>query len=419
MKVIHTGDPDIWQATSGGHILVVLFGLPFFLTGLLILSAFTGLGPLAKSAPPWYVLVPFGSVFAAIGLGLIMGRSGIVIDRRRKRIIKWYGLLVPMKRNEYVLDFYGRLSISKEIRSGDKSTTVVYPLRLEGNGQTEDIFFEEPSEYQAARAMAESLAQFLGVPVADRSSGKEITREPDRLNESVRERAQRTGEGISEAAMPQEMRSTVREETDSLFIEIPPVGFTGIQILPLFMSLIFMAFLLLFFVKPLMNTHIPGPMQAVFKACIGLAFVLLPVLFAVSRVRRQARGRCTVVVSSDFLTVESGKKVIRIPADELEELQLAESALPSGITKTPDDRFAIDRSFQRRGSNHWSTSMTEASRATPAGPVLSSLISMVIRTAPGPCILARSDKVSVRFGRGLSKEELRYLYTRIKSKATA
>lgn len=51
---------------------------------------------------------------------------------------------------------------------------------------------------------------------------------------------------------------------------------------------------------------------------------------------------------------------------------------------------------------------------TPAGPVLSFLMSAILKARSGPSIVARSDRTTVRFGKGLSREELFYIYAKLK-----
>ena len=211
MRIIETGDPEIWEAKSSGHVGLFIFGLPFLLAGLFVMSQPLGLVPAEGNPGPWYMLVPFGSIFALVGLGLMTGRRGIIIDRRRHRVVKWYGLLVPMMRTEHMIVLCDRLDVSREVRTSDDSTQIVYPVRIEGNAQEKPVCIEEPLDYQQARATAESLARFLGLPVVDRSSGQEVVREPDRLDESLRERARRTGEEIADAAVPPQMRSTLQQ----------------------------------------------------------------------------------------------------------------------------------------------------------------------------------------------------------------
>lgn len=80
----------------------------------------------------------------------------------------------------------------------------------------------------------------------------------------------------------------------------------------------------------------------------------------------------------------------------------------------PDGRVMIDKSAVRQGSQDRRFTSTDEAQMTPVGPVLSFFVSAVMKTAPGPCILARSDKTTVRFGHGLSREELLYILGQLK-----
>ena len=87
------------RTTQRGR-LPFLFGLPFLLAGLFVMQIPLGLIPMEGSPGPLpsVFVVLFGSVFAAVGAGLVFGRSGIIMDRGRGRVVQWWGLLVPMKR---------------------------------------------------------------------------------------------------------------------------------------------------------------------------------------------------------------------------------------------------------------------------------------------------------------------------------
>jgi hypothetical protein len=342
------------------------------------------------------------------------GRMGVIIDRRRGRMVKWYGLIIPMIRREHMMGLCDRLALTREVRKSDKSTQTVYPVRLEGNAQEKPILIEEPTDYQQARATAESLAEFLRLPLVDVSSGKEVVREPDRLDESIRERVRRTGEEMPEAAAPSQMRSTLQEESGTLHIRIPPPGVTGAHRFQL------IAFLILigvgaFVVRPFQSFEVQDPVGWLLIGLIGAAFVLPPLVFVLFRVAGRARTGCTVQASRSLLRVEHGKNVTEIFADELEELEIHESALPAGFTKGPDGQLMIDKNAlsQPPGDRRYASAGT--GQPTPAGPLVSFLMSAVLRRSPGPSIVARSDKKTVRFGAGLDKEELLYLYTRLRS----
>jgi hypothetical protein len=413
MRIIETGDPAVWEARSSGHVGVFFFGLSFLLVGLFVMSLPLGLFPVEGDTAPWYMLVPFGSIFAAVGLGLMAGRRGIVIDRQRHRVVRWYGLLFPMVRRESLLGLCDRLALTREVRKSEKSTRIVYPVRLESTAQDGIIHIEEPLDYQEARRTAESLAGFLRLPLVDLSSGKEVVREPDRLDESIRERARRTGEEMPDAVAPPQMRSTLQEESGTLHIQIPPTGVTAVHRFCLIATLILVG-VAAFVVTPFLELEVPDPMSYLLIGFMGAGFVLLPLVSVLSRVAQKARSRCTVQASRSLLRVEQGKKVTEIFADELEELEIHESAPPAGITQAPDGRLMIDKSAVRQGPGNRRLPSTGSGQMTPVGPVLSFLMSAMMKTGPGTSISARSDKKSVRFGAGLGKEELFYIYARLK-----
>ena len=413
MKIVETSHPEVWEARSSGHAGLFLFGLPFFLAGLFVMSVPMGLIPVKGDSGPWYFMVPFGSVFSTVGLVLMAGRRGIVIDRQRHRVVKWYGLLVPMVRRESLLSLCDRLTLSREVRRSDKSTRIVYPVRLEGNAQEHAIPIVEPLEYQEARRTAESLSEFLRLPLADLSSGKEVVREPDRLDESIRERARRTREEIPDAVAPPQMRSALREESGTLHIRIPATGVTAVHRFHLIAVLIFIG-VAIFVVRPFLNVDAEDPTSYLFVGLVGAAFVFLPLVSILYRVAGQARRDCTVRASRSLLRVERGEQVTEISADELEELEIHDPPLLAGISVGPDGRLMVDKSALSQGSRNQPFTSAGAGQMTPAGPVLSFFISAMMKTAPGPSILARSDSKTVRFGAGLGKEELSYLYARLK-----
>ena len=114
---------------------------------------------------PSIFVVLFGSVFAAVGAGLVFGRSGIIIDRSRGRIIQWYGLLVPMKRKEYMLDAIRHVEMN--FSSGDSDSAATWPVCLSGDGIAKPIAVVQPVNFAEARQVAEELSRFLRKPLVD------------------------------------------------------------------------------------------------------------------------------------------------------------------------------------------------------------------------------------------------------------
>lgn len=217
-------DPQVMKMRSGGGCISV-FGLPFLLAGLFIIQIPLGLVPVENSGSlPSFFFFLFGGVFVAVGAFLVFGRSGLILDRRRKLLIQWKDLLVAMKKEEQFLEDVKRVVIHQD--SGDSDSGPSYPVKLEGNNlKAVNIF--SPSDYQEARHVAEELARFLSRPVEDFSTGVKVVREPDKLDESLQERIQRTKEDTPFLpAAPFQMKTKITETAGGLTLEIPPGGIT-------------------------------------------------------------------------------------------------------------------------------------------------------------------------------------------------
>jgi len=114
-------DQATLEIRSGGGCISI-FGLPFLLAGLFVMQIPLETIPM-KGSPgtlPSIFVVLFGFVFAAVGAALVFGRSGIILDRGTGRIIQWFGLLVPMKRKEYLLDSIRQVEM--DFFSGDSDS---------------------------------------------------------------------------------------------------------------------------------------------------------------------------------------------------------------------------------------------------------------------------------------------------------
>jgi hypothetical protein len=410
MKFIDTGDPDILQTRRGGGLLMI-FGLPFLLTGLFVIG-FSFWSPPGGGGPPLLVTVIFGSIFTALGTGLVFGRSGMIINRRKRSVVRWSGLLVPMKKTIYPLDYHDRITIRKELRSGEKQTYYAYPIVLQGShGAGEGIIFDEPTDYPQARRTAEEITAFLKMPLVDTTSGREVIREPDRLDESIRQRARRTKEKVEALHPPSHMRARVQEVSGALIIEIPPQRLTPehYKRMGILMVIGAVAAGVVFGVNNLrhLNAH-----DLLVYAPIGI-FVLL---FASRTILRQTRESCRIEASRDMLRVEqrtsNRRTVTEIPVDELEDFVMGDANLPAGVSKTPDGRYQAEgvRAHPRNSGGY-------SGHQVMAGTKLLAKLSLIIRP-PGPSITATSDQATVNFGQGLREDELHYLYALIKKKIT-
>lgn len=402
-------DPDVLQVKQGGGCLT-LFGLPFFLAGLFVLQIPLGLIPVKSEGGAGTMIVTFlfGLVFAAVGAGLVFGRSGVIVNRRMGKVFKWWGLLVPMKRAEYPIGLFQRVSLSR--KAGDSDSPDTYPVTLEdGEGQTK-VVIVRPAAYLEAHRAAEELAKLLSMPLEDTSSGEKVVREVDRIDESLRERAKRTREDLgSLPPAPPNTRTKIEQTGDGIILVIASPAGGLFLYLPLVFALLFAAFVANFFIRGLLELPGPPMVRYGFILFITIFFVLAPVGSALARLRKASRSHTKVTATRAMLRVEevsSGKaKVTEIPVDELEELLLPtwrsvlQNAKMTGSGKRRMPNFEGDTGIPR----------------LPDGRPVPRFLSSLMKFVGSPGITAVSDKATVTFGKGLPEGELAYLYALVRN----
>lgn len=145
------------------------------------------------------VKLPFAAVFAAVGLWLWRSNGPIKIDRAAGTLTHRAApfSLAPAK-TQGLRDFTA-VRIDRETRRVRKKNGHreydVYCVRLQSS--QDPLLLDEPRQYLPARRIAERVAAFVHVPLADAGSGPETVREPDDINKplqtKLRERAVRAG----------------------------------------------------------------------------------------------------------------------------------------------------------------------------------------------------------------------------------
>ena len=393
-------DPDIFEDKSGGGCLAV-FGLPFLLAGLFVMQIPFGFLPFEgeESGPPGFVLVLFGAPFVLVGGGLMFGRSGITIDRRRGILTKWWGLVVPMKRTEALLDTFDRVRLS--YHAGDSDSAATFPVDLIPRDATKPLPVRRPTDYAEARRLAEGLAKFLIRPLEDLSTGKQIVREPAHLDESLRERIRRTGEDVrSLPPPPAGMRTTCVETSDGVSLEIPGPLTNRLRLIPLVFAGIFAAvagYIIL------MLLALPGPpaVRYGFSAFIFLFLIVTPVFSVVTHLRKASRQKTVVTATPSLLKVVESygakKKTAEIPAGQIEDLAV------------PTTRSRLEAMEMPQGKRLIGLGDTGTPRMADGRPVPRFVLS-ILRHTGSPGITVRSDTVTVTFGIGLPEEEAVYLH---------
>jgi hypothetical protein len=154
---------DILRKRSGGGHLI-LFGAPFFITGLM--AMLTGMEIIPSRSGEFglssLTALCFGVIFMGIGMVLILGRSVLTIDRQRTLVTLWYGLLFPMKRVTRSLDLIDAVGIDRHEGKRD-----AYTVDLRGGAPVEAFTVERTGDYRLARQTAEMLSRFVGKPLLE------------------------------------------------------------------------------------------------------------------------------------------------------------------------------------------------------------------------------------------------------------
>ena len=418
MKTYAVKDPDIWERKQGGGLLAV-FGLPFLGFGL---AALTGVIPFDDA--PWFVPLIFGGIFTLVGTVIVFGRTGIRIDRRLKKVTRWYGLLVPMKSTEYQLLEKGRVSVTRETRRSKNSTYTVYPVRItpEGLGpqrlgtpgpggagsgpdsrQGQTISIEEPRSYESARRTAEELAKFTGYDLADHSSGSTVVRKAGSLDESIRDQAQRRGETLVLPPVPPDMRSKVKARSGILTLEIPPRGFSPMSLLMAVPGLIFSVVVIFFFILPLDLLNSKDPFDYAFGGFILLFFIVLPIGMGLLPAIALATKSELLTVSQTSLSLRTRgllrSKTVDIPISEIEELTVGQDTFAEAAKRLSVKTAKADAMKKMRGMK--------------GGLDKTMKFASLLGLGKG-AITARSDNATISFGTGLAKAELKYLHALVR-----
>ena len=397
-------DQATLEIRSGGGCISI-FGLPFLSAGLFIMQIPLGIIPMEGSpgALPSIIIILFGSIFAAVGACLVFGRSGIIIDRGRGRVLQWYGFLVPMKRTEHMLDSIRQVEMS--FSSGDSDSAATWPVKLSGEEIAKPISVLQPKNFAEARQLAEELSRFLRKPLVDSSTGESVTRDSEHLDESYRDRVRRTGEAVSVLPPePSTMRSRVERTGDWIIVHIPGQAKSGIYYIPVFFSLVFAGIVVWFFLLPIITSPMPDFIRYVFLSFIGLFFIAGPVISALLRVFRLKKEFERIIITKDVLRVEALKQgkhaTTEIPVSELEDLVAPTLREVMNNTETP-------------GMKKVSLGDTGTPRMPDGRPMPSFMLSL-IKMVGSKGIIARSDKAVVEFASGLDEAEIAWIFALIR-----
>jgi len=139
---------------------VGLFGLPFFLAGCFFIYA--GFDPSTKwdgDRPSLYFLIPFCSIFIAVGGILMIGRWGYHFDMLKRQGYTYWGLLIPLLYKRFNFDEVDYVLIDSEVRQNKNSSYTVYVIKLLLKNKKIIKIENNLSNYLFARERGEKIAR--------------------------------------------------------------------------------------------------------------------------------------------------------------------------------------------------------------------------------------------------------------------
>lgn len=296
----------------------MLFGLAFLAVGLLI----SFLLPTSPRAPAEMAI--FAAVLVFLGPIFMCVRVGVMLNRQRRTITTWWGLLVPFYKTKHPFSQAHFVTISREERNAGRTAYEVFPVRLEGAG-TDAITVHEPHDHDKARHLAEDVAKFVHLGIRDRSSGQEVAREAGALDESLLQRLRRAGRSMPLPVQPPHARAIFNYEGTRApaTIEIPPVGRSARW----FLLVMFIAgFVTIFAELGMWLNEDQAELDIGIRALLVFLLILgsfLPLTLRAAILRER------LVVSPDELVITRcdifGTKTTRLTSGEIEEVEVIQA----------------------------------------------------------------------------------------------
>lgn len=227
-----------WQAIG---LLLLIGGLLSLTIGVLL--------SLAPDVPPEPPLAMLSVALLTLlgGGGLALGRHGTIIDRERQQVVRWWGLLRPMRRREFSLDQVDRVVI--DLAANPRGRSRARYLRLSLQGAEAQIHLIETKSEPRIRDLADQVAAYLQLEVHDRTVFTELKR--DAREPIVRKPPQEgqhapplsASSGVAPAiAPPANLSATIENTPQGVRITMPRQGFSPPLLMILAVSLIPISF---------------------------------------------------------------------------------------------------------------------------------------------------------------------------------
>jgi hypothetical protein len=398
--------PGRLQIREGGGAIGV-FGLPFFAAGVFAILGTLRVVPISNPGGASGVARPLlglmGLVFTGVGGTLVFGRKWTTLDTVGRRIVRQWGLLVPLREDVAALDEYSAVTIG--FVRGDSDTADKFPIALKGRTGG-DVRLFNPTTYADARTGAVAIAQHLHLDLEDATTDHPSRQPYDQLDRSFQNRAQRPGAQEPAASPPPHARSTVTHDADGLQIVIPAPRPNVIAVVaalaPLAIPAIFGPTLASFFAR----TRAPDEVRGIFLAVFVLGFAGVPALTCLNALVRAQRGRTSVSVSREGIRVRRRgawrtKTVASIDAADIVDVDYSTRESASAAAR----RAAEQQALAAHG---------KAVAAGDVTPRAERVLLALARFARSGGITIKTTRGLTTFGEGLEDEEVRYLHSMIR-----
>jgi hypothetical protein len=375
--------PGAIQISEGGGCMS-LFGVPFFLAGLFMIAAVTGVIHIADQPGGWgfLLLVLMSVAFTAVGGVLVFGRRWLTLDVLNRAAIRRQGLIVAMHRTERPLGEFNSVIIRLEI---DSETPDRYRIFLRAvTGQ--DLAVCWSYKYEESFQRAEFLARFLQFPLHDTITDHEMVTRPEQVGQTFEQRLRSGGFEVENPLPPAAMRCKLRVEGDTTVV-IP--GEKSLAALVFLIAPIVLIASLGALERFFTSTQTPVPVQVACMGALAVMFGVAPMIAALNAVVSTLRSHTSVTASPTGLRIER-----------------------RGPWRTKTGRVALNDIIDLDVSTFQGTLETTR-RLHPevaANPVRRSLLfKWLASKIPTKGLVVKTRRGLVTFGEGLPPEELEFL----------
>jgi hypothetical protein len=316
-----------FERLTAGGLLITTGGLAC-LFATRNASDSTGTMALATHALSHVVL---GSALVCAGLLAWLNRGRLIFDRAGRQVQLHYGFPFLFFTRQWSFDDLDSVTMHhKGYDEGLKAWSHLIDIITKAGAKIEvveqqDHFHDELS----ARRLGEDLAKFLQVDLIDELTYTQVRRHPDALDESLRDRLKRDGTRSYDAFPVAASRCRVDARPGQVRVDVPPPPFLTVPTAVLIaVGLALTGFVGFGIVPDLVHSHSDTvPYLAGFTALLYFVF-MIPVMGPLVERTRNALRWTTIEASPEGLAVTRREVLLKrrnfIASGELEELRLEE-----------------------------------------------------------------------------------------------